>query len=108
MQKLQKRGSLLDVLPPDLRNECVVVEAIQAINIALLCVQQDPRRRPSMSEVVTMFLGNKDVKSISEEDTRDGLSHAFLLLTRNGENLFSSLESVVEEDSPLFPSTVVV
>ncbi|PON88176.1 Cysteine rich receptor like kinase [Trema orientale] len=45
----------LMIIDPNLVNACPVNEALRWIHIALLCVQEDPRERPSMSSVVLML-----------------------------------------------------
>lgn len=64
---MREKSLLFDILQPQLRDHCNVAEVIRAINIALLCVQHQPERRPTMSQVVTMFLGNMDIEVRSDE-----------------------------------------
>ncbi|XP_057796590.1 G-type lectin S-receptor-like serine/threonine-protein kinase At4g03230 isoform X2 [Salvia miltiorrhiza] len=45
----------LDVIDPTLSESCEKSEVIKCINIGLLCVQEDPNERPSMSTVVIML-----------------------------------------------------
>jgi hypothetical protein len=80
---MRKKGLLLDVIQPMFRETCNVEEVIRTLNIALLCVQHQPEKRPKMSKVVTMFFGNMNVEVSSDEvdsatsDFRNILGEAF-------------------------------
>ncbi|KAJ8761366.1 hypothetical protein K2173_001496 [Erythroxylum novogranatense] len=52
------RGDKL--IDPNIEDDCPISEALRWIQIALLCVQDDPAERPTMSSVVLM-LGSKSV-----------------------------------------------
>lgn len=66
---LIKSGNLLDVLQPELRDSCVSSEVVRAINIGLLCVQHREEKRPSMSNIVTMLIGNMGVEGFLGESS---------------------------------------
>ncbi|XAR53745.1 Non-specific serine/threonine protein kinase [Bertholletia excelsa] len=53
--KLWIEGKGSKLIDPSLEQSCVVTEALKCIHIALLCVQQDPADRPTMSFVVAML-----------------------------------------------------
>ncbi|XP_038981818.1 cysteine-rich receptor-like protein kinase 6 [Phoenix dactylifera] len=49
------KGAILEILDPSLGNHCPRNEVLRCIQIGLLCVQEDPSDRPTMSTVVTML-----------------------------------------------------
>ncbi|KAH9688853.1 cysteine-rich receptor-like protein kinase 10 [Citrus sinensis] len=53
--KLWCKGEALELMDPVLKQSCVGTELLKYIHIGLLCVQEDPARRPSMSSVVVML-----------------------------------------------------
>lgn len=53
--KLWCEGKASEIMDPALENSCVVLELIKCVHIGLLCVQENPADRPSMSSVVVMF-----------------------------------------------------
>ncbi|XP_052206368.1 G-type lectin S-receptor-like serine/threonine-protein kinase At4g27290 isoform X4 [Diospyros lotus] len=55
--KLYQEGRALEVVDAAIVNSIYVSEMLRSIQVALLCVQQSPEDRPSMSSVVLM-LGN--------------------------------------------------
>ncbi|KAH9688775.1 cysteine-rich receptor-like protein kinase 10 [Citrus sinensis] len=50
--KLWCKGEALELMDPVLKHTCVGAELLKCIHIGLLCVQEDPARRPNMSSVV--------------------------------------------------------
>ncbi|XP_038880864.1 cysteine-rich receptor-like protein kinase 10 [Benincasa hispida] len=58
--QLWKEGKEEEMVDPNLVGECSLSEALRWIQIALLCVQEDPSIRPTMSMVVLM-LGSKSI-----------------------------------------------
>ena len=42
-------------MDPTLQESCKVDEFVKCVNIGLLCVQEDPSDRPTMSNVITML-----------------------------------------------------
>ncbi|XP_023542605.1 putative receptor-like protein kinase At4g00960 [Cucurbita pepo subsp. pepo] len=53
--KVWKDGTPLELLDPSLQNNYSRDEVLRCIHIALLCVQDDPSRRPSMASIVLML-----------------------------------------------------
>ncbi|XP_022954627.1 cysteine-rich receptor-like protein kinase 10 [Cucurbita moschata] len=53
--KLWKNGTSLELLDPILRDNYSRNEVLRCIHIALLCVQENPSRRPSMTSIVLML-----------------------------------------------------
>lgn len=51
-------GRAWELLDPTVVNSCTMSELLLCIQVGLLCVQENPEDRPSMSDVVSM-LGNE-------------------------------------------------
>ncbi|GLT75495.1 hypothetical protein SLA2020_472160 [Shorea laevis] len=58
--KLWNEGKALELVDPNIVIDCPLHEVLRRVQIALLCVQDDPALRPTMSAVVLM-LGSKSV-----------------------------------------------
>lgn len=58
--RLYKDDKSLDLVSGSLRESCIILEVLRSIHIGLLCVQNQPEDRPTMSSVVLM-LGNDGV-----------------------------------------------
>lgn len=50
-----KEEKALDLLDKTLRESCKTHEYLKCVNVGLLCVQEDPNDRPTMSNVVFML-----------------------------------------------------
>lgn len=96
---MREKSLLLDILQPELREDCNVAEVIRVINIALLCVQHHPERRPTMSQVVTLFLGNMDIEVYSNEFDNFHSNLKELVMANDD---YDALQ-IIEEESPEFP-----
>ncbi|KAJ4804312.1 cysteine-rich RECEPTOR-like kinase [Rhynchospora pubera] len=48
-------NKMLELLDPHLQNQCPEEEALRYIQIALLCIQDEPEMRPSMQQVLDML-----------------------------------------------------
>ncbi|XP_022716048.1 cysteine-rich receptor-like protein kinase 25 [Durio zibethinus] len=53
--ELWSQGEPLELLDPTLGDSCLEDEVIRCIHIGLLCVQEDPAKRPSMTTIVPML-----------------------------------------------------
>ncbi|KAK1404904.1 LRR receptor serine/threonine-protein kinase [Heracleum sosnowskyi] len=60
---LQEQGNLLEMVDPTLGTNYSKQEALSMLNLALLCSNQSPTLRPSMSAVVSMLQGKKKVEA---------------------------------------------
>lgn len=49
------KGRCLDLMDPILKDSYVANEVLKCIHIGLLCVQEDPDDRPTMSTIVVML-----------------------------------------------------
>ncbi|XP_031269427.1 cysteine-rich receptor-like protein kinase 8 [Pistacia vera] len=56
--KLWCEGKALELMDPTMVQSCVPVELLKFIHIGLLCVQEDPTNRPTMSTVVVMLVSD--------------------------------------------------
>jgi hypothetical protein len=52
---LWKEGKALELIEPRIKESYVVSEAMRCIHVSLLCVQQYPEDRPTMTYVVQML-----------------------------------------------------
>ncbi|GKC32279.1 probable LRR receptor-like serine/threonine-protein kinase isoform X1, partial [Tanacetum coccineum] len=59
---MEKKGSLIDLVDPRLGSNFNKKEAVKMMKIALLCTNQSPALRPTMSEVVNMLEGRTKIK----------------------------------------------
>lgn len=53
-------GKALELIDPNIIDTCPISEVLRWIHIALLCVQDDPLDRPTMS-IVVLMLGSQAV-----------------------------------------------
>ncbi|KAH7544073.1 hypothetical protein JRO89_XS15G0100400 [Xanthoceras sorbifolium] len=53
--ELWKEGAGLELMHPTLRDSCSEDQVLRCINVALLCVEDNPLDRPSMSVVISML-----------------------------------------------------
>lgn len=81
--ELHKRGELVELLDTSLNGNFNVDEACRYMKIALLCTQNLPKLRPSMSTVVKMLMGELDPDA--EKISEPGLLSAFMGLTSGGD-----------------------
>ncbi|KAK2977252.1 hypothetical protein RJ640_005514 [Escallonia rubra] len=59
--QLRNEGHELEFVDPLLTEQCPTSEFLRCIHIALLCVQEDPAERPTMSNVVVL-LGSESIE----------------------------------------------
>ncbi|XP_027355241.1 uncharacterized protein LOC113865077 [Abrus precatorius] len=52
---LWKEGMVSQLIDPSIKQSCIVSEALRCIHVGLLCVQQYPKDRPTMTSVVQML-----------------------------------------------------
>ncbi|KAJ0253513.1 Cold-responsive protein kinase 1 [Hirschfeldia incana] len=74
--ELYERNELVDLVDTGLNGIFNAEEACRYLKIGLLCTQDSPKLRPSMSTVVKMLTGVKDVDS--KKITRPGLISDFM------------------------------
>ena len=54
----------LDLLDPALAESCNSIEVIRCMIVGLLCIQEDPQDRPSMTDTVLML--GTDIESLPD------------------------------------------
>ncbi|PWA66159.1 serine-threonine/tyrosine-protein kinase catalytic domain-containing protein [Artemisia annua] len=64
---MERKGSLIDLVDPRLGSNFNKKEAVRMMKIALLCTNQSPALRPTMSEVVSMLEGRTKMKELDDE-----------------------------------------
>jgi hypothetical protein len=62
---LHKKNMLVDLIDQNLNNTLVETEVQRVINVALLCVQIEAKRRPAMSQALAMLQGEVNFPNIS-------------------------------------------
>ncbi|KAG8386451.1 hypothetical protein BUALT_Bualt03G0150100 [Buddleja alternifolia] len=91
---LFEQGNLLDLVDPSLGSHYSKKEAMQMLNLALLCANPSPTLRPSMSAVVSMLDGKIPVQAplVKRDDTtnEDIRFRAFEVLSQDSQTRVSS------------------
>ncbi|KAB5511965.1 hypothetical protein DKX38_028993 [Salix brachista] len=67
---LQKNGDIMEMVDPSLGSAFNKKEVVRMINVALLCTNQSPALRPTMSTVVRMLEGKTDVEELVMDPSR--------------------------------------
>ncbi|CAL9131003.1 unnamed protein product [Musa textilis] len=99
---LYERGEMAYIIDTDLTDDLDVDEACKFLKVGLLCTQDTAKLRPSMSDVVSMLTGEKDVGL--EKIMKPGLLGDFLDLRsqkRTDDIHVPSLISSGPDSSPL-------
>ncbi|KAI7731216.1 hypothetical protein M8C21_030816 [Ambrosia artemisiifolia] len=68
---LKEKGSLMELVDPRLGSNFNKMEAVRMFEVAILCINQSPALRPTMSEVVNMLEGctmESDMNLATSED----------------------------------------
>lgn len=92
---LHEKGELLRLVDTSLNENFDVEEATGFLKISLLCTQDMPKLRPSMSTVVRMLLGEIDVND--EEISKPGLLSD--LMNTNGDGRGQKHEAEMKNSS---------
>ena len=61
---LHERGTLLELVDPDLGSNYSTEEALLMLNVALLCTTAAPKLRPKMSKVVSLLEGHTPLQPL--------------------------------------------
>lgn len=93
-------GKAEQLIDENLKDDCPVDEALKWLRIALLCIEEDPNDRPTMSSVVSMLEG--EWKYLSEPKPPLSFSQFITsdesLSTWKGDNSeFYSSNSILED-----------
>ncbi len=80
-------------------NELELAEIAQVVNIALLCLQVEAEKRPSMSRVVGMFKGEMEIEVLPMQNPRlDYLNRSCAKLKSSSKSLATVSEDFKDED----------
>ncbi|KAJ0263441.1 Protein kinase domain-containing protein [Hirschfeldia incana] len=85
--KLWRNGSPLELVDPSVRKSCDSSEVVRCIHIALLCVQENPTDRPTLSTIILMLTSNTITLPVPHQPG------VFFKSTRNQDSLAVDLES---------------
>jgi hypothetical protein len=91
---------VLDSVDQTLREVCNADQFVKYINIGLLCVQDDPHDRPTMSNVVTMLGSEAASVPTPKQPTffrGTGLSNTTNLSTRSLKHTKSTISEIYDE-----------
>ncbi|XP_022739516.1 probable LRR receptor-like serine/threonine-protein kinase At1g07650 isoform X2 [Durio zibethinus] len=80
---LRERGSLLELVDPDLGSEYSSEEAMVMLNVALLCTNASPTLRPTMSQVVGMLEGRTAVQDLLSDLGFSSINSKFKALVKH-------------------------
>lgn len=80
---LRERGSLLELVDPDLGSEYSSEEAMVILNVALLCTNASPTLRPTMSQVVSMLEGRTAVQELLSDPGFSSMDSKFKALVNH-------------------------
>jgi hypothetical protein len=82
---------LISLVDQKIHNTIVENEMRRVINVALLCVQVEATKRPTMSEVLSMLQGEMDLPNILPSSSQINVSNVFLdVSTSESNHLLSS------------------
>ncbi|XP_027353707.1 G-type lectin S-receptor-like serine/threonine-protein kinase At4g27290 isoform X1 [Abrus precatorius] len=88
---LWKEGNALQLIDQSMKDSCVISEVLQCIHVSLLCVQQYPEDRPTMTSVVQMLGSEKELVEPKEPGF-------FPRRTSGEENLSSNEKEMTSND----------
>lgn len=75
---LWREGKALEIMDQSLEKSCKACEVLRCIQIGLLCVEQYPKDRPTMLEVVTMLSSDINLSSPKQPTFRFADAHLSL------------------------------
>ncbi|KAG6738103.1 hypothetical protein POTOM_059662 [Populus tomentosa] len=99
--RLWREDKALDLMDETLREICNTNEFLRCVNVALLCVQDDPSDRPTMSNAVVMLsseAANLPVPKNPAFFIRRGLSGTASCSSKQGTGLFSTASSSSKQE----------
>ncbi|ERN09357.1 hypothetical protein AMTR_s00162p00057050, partial [Amborella trichopoda] len=107
---LQEKGSLLELVDPELGSNYSKDEALKMLNVGFLCTNPSPTLRPSMSAVVSMLEGNANVQAPqprSGSTSEEWRFKAFISISQDNQSQTLSTEGPTSGYSgPWIASTV--
>ncbi|XP_022142819.1 cold-responsive protein kinase 1-like isoform X2 [Momordica charantia] len=101
--ELHERGQLLELVDRSLHGDFDAEEASRYLKIGLLCTQDMPKLRPSMSTVVKMLTGDIDISD--QTISRPGMLSEFMLrkdvLAKKGESDLKLASTTEDSGKPI-------
>ncbi|KAH8931619.1 hypothetical protein BDL97_19G032000 [Sphagnum fallax] len=89
---LHKTNMLISLVDPKIQNTIVESEVRKVINVALLCIQVETTKRPTMSQVLGMLQGDMDLPNIIANSSENNVSSLYVnVSTSESNHLLSSL-----------------
>ncbi|CAM6018927.1 unnamed protein product [Sphagnum balticum] len=89
---LHKTNMLISLVDPKIQNTIVESEVRHVINVALLCIQVETTKRPTMSQVLGMLQGDMDLPNIIANSSENNVSSLYVnVSTSESNHLLSSL-----------------
>jgi hypothetical protein len=83
---------LISLVDPKIQNTVVESEVRNVINVALLCIQVETTKRPTMSQVLGMLQGDMDLPNIIANSNENNVSSLYVnVSTSESNHLLSSL-----------------
>lgn len=98
---LQEEGNLLDLVDTRLGSDYSKEEALNILNLAIMCTESSPTLRPAMSAVVTMLEAGKVHFSSRDENVDNlalGSSSVETMNPNSYETSTRAIEAIVEDD----------
>ncbi|CAK9873679.1 unnamed protein product [Sphagnum jensenii] len=86
---LHKENMLMNLVDQKINDTLVEIEVQRVINVALLCVQIEPTKRPSMSQVLAMLQGEMDLPTASSCQNLTNVSSIMDMSTKESTYLLS-------------------
>jgi serine/threonine protein kinase len=86
---LHKENMLMNLVDQKINDTLVEIEVQRVINVALLCVQIESTKRPSMSQVLAMLQGEMDLLNISSCQNITNVSSIMDVSTKESNYLLS-------------------
>jgi len=81
---------LISLVDPKIQNTIVESEVRHVINVALLCIQVETTKRPTMSQVLGMLQGDMDLPSIIANSSENNVSSLYMNVSTSESNHFLS------------------
>ncbi|KAH8968230.1 hypothetical protein BDL97_03G118100 [Sphagnum fallax] len=86
---LHKENMLMNLVDQKINDTLVEIEVQRVIDVALLCVQIEPTKRPSMPQVLAMLQGEMDLPTTSSCQNLTNVSSIMDMSTKESTYLFS-------------------
>ncbi|CAK9267018.1 unnamed protein product [Sphagnum jensenii] len=83
---LHKTNMLINLVDPKIQSTVVDSEVRHVINVALLCVQVETTKRPTMSQVLGMLQGEMDLPNIIANSSENNVSSLYVNVSTSESN----------------------